>query len=153
MPYMAKDVAFGSIGFQPGFPSLSQFSCNPWSTSATSGACPTAPVALARERAALPATDVVRRAMLEVGAGPFDYNYAMAQGIVPASLAGISDDNLPMVGGLAGDCGCGCGGSCGLGDYGVPDFNAVMADPLAFLKSNLFPMALGAALLMLVKRR
>lgn len=122
---------------------MSVFSCNPWATDRVAGACPSSPVAVGREQAALPATEVVRRAMLEAGIGPLDYVAAMDRGVIPGELAGV-------------DCGCGCGGAgaCGgLGDYGVPDFSAVAADPLGFLKSNAFPMALGAALVLVLKRR
>jgi len=144
MPFVEKPVAFDSVDFLPGFPSLSVYGCNPWNRDLRAGACASPPSVVGREKAQLPATVAMSRAMLEAGIGPASFMSEMQRGIVPAALSG-----------------CGCGGSCGgcgddhggMGAYGLPDFSAVASDPFGYITSNLFPIALGAALVFMLKRK
>lgn len=122
MPLVKKPVAFDSINFLPGFPSLSRYQCNPWKIADSAGACADSPVNISREPNMLPASVFIQRAMLQAGVAPPAMKNMMARGIVPAALAGIvRQAHLHGSGGallgLGHDCGCGCGGhgDCGGG--------------------------------------
>lgn len=171
MPFLKKPVAFDSINFLPGFPSLSAFSCNPWDTGHVAGACASTPVQIARQPSTMPASTFMARAMLEAGVGAPKFDRMMRRGVVPAGMAGIVQQLRGIGGGgYAGDGGsigdgyritrlggggrgaggCGCGGKCGgcstdhshgLG-FALSD---ITADPMAWLSSNAIPLAIGAA--------
>jgi hypothetical protein len=167
MPFLRKPIAFDSINFQPGFPSLSVFSCNPWDTSRRlDGACASEPVQIARQQSTMPASFYIQRALIEAGAAPAAVNNMMKRGIVPAALAGIAGIRPQLRGlGWGGDGGsigdgntgatrlggCGCGGKtaggCGCGGHGLGDFSLtdITSDPMAWLKSNVVPLTVGAA--------
>lgn len=175
MPFVQKPVAFDSINFLPGFPSLSRFGCNPWNTGKVAGSCPDGPVNISREPIPVPASQYIARAMLQAGVAPPAYNNMFKRGIVPGQLAGImaqlrgignpggsgdggsiGDGNTgpTRLGGLGG---CGCGGSCGCGghDHGLGfALTDITSDPLGWLQSNAVPLAIGGALVFfLFKRR
>jgi hypothetical protein len=108
MPLIQKPVAFDSIDFLPGFPSLSKYDCNPWSTAFKAGACATPPTVIGRERNAnIYAGDIMARAIA-------------SSSNRPAQIEGL------------GGCGgkCGCAGKCGglghndsMGGIGSIDFS------------------------------
>ncbi len=133
MPLVARAVAFDSVGFLPGFPSDSAYQCDPWSTSRKMGGCADAPQVVGREAGTSQAGAAIARAIAEARGGSATVNLG----------------------------GCGCGGSCGgcgshehgLGDYGIPALSDVTGDPVGYLRSNAFPIVLGALAVYLIKKR
>lgn len=173
MPFIKKPVAFDSINFLPGFPSLSAYACNPWDSGKVAGACASTPVQIARQPSTMPASTFIARAMLEAGVAPPQLNNMMRRGVVPGALAGIARQHLKGMG-FASDGGssddgykmtrlgggCGCGGSCGgCGDdhkhggglgFALSD---ITSDPMAWLSANAVPLAIGAGLAYFIFKR
>lgn len=159
MPLMEKPVAFGSVNFLPGFPSLSVFGCNPWKQDMRAGACANPPSVIGREKAALPATDAMTRAMLEAGVGPDSFIADIQRGVMPAALSGVGGSGSASWehhhANEKGGCGCGgkCGG-CGGGLSGVAEtFAELTSDPMQFLQDNALAIALGAAVVWMLKKK
>lgn len=149
--YVDRPVAFDSINFLPGFPSDSVYQCDPWSTTRGEGACAGSPTVIGREQGVNPASMAIARAIAAARNAP---------------ASGLS--------GCGGSCGCGgtCGGGMGddggaygstsrshqhhhasIGDFGLPDFSTIAADPVGYLKGNAFPIVLGALAVYLIKRK
>lgn len=123
MIYAAKGPFWGSVGFTPGFPSLSQFGCDPNAVD-TPAACPLPPIVLGEQTAPFIS-------------GPAAIARAVAQGDAATNLS------------LAG-CGCGCGGSCGCGDGlgGIFDsFSTITSDPMGWAQDHWPGIAVGVGLL------
>ena len=180
MPLMERPVAFGSINFLPGFPSLSVFGCNPWKRDMKAGACANPPSTIGREKAALPATVAMTQAMLEAGVGPDSFISDIQRGVMPAALAGLgagsdgsimhhnrarggihalgaNDNGWEHHHGNEGGGGCGCGGTCGGRGGGLSglseSFTALTSDPMGFLQDNALAIAIGAAVVFMLKRK
>lgn len=127
MPLIQKPVAFDSINFLPGFPSLSRYGCNPWNRFNTAGACPSDPINVSNEPSpGMSASAYISRAMAEAGVSSPVIDRMVRSGVIPASLAGIVGQlgRKRMIVGLRGSGGAlieglgGGGGGASISDGG-----------------------------------
>jgi hypothetical protein len=171
MPLIKQPVAFDSLNYLPGFPSLSKFDCNPWATNVQEGACGNKLVDISRQSGTAPAQVAIQRALTAAGYGSGQSQFAQRRGIVPAALAGSGGSLLGLgftdryadiydgsmdssYSGFRGLGGCGCGGSggsCGCDDghhHGMGDISsdltAAIADPMTWAKNSILALAVGA---------
>jgi hypothetical protein len=158
MPFVAKPVDFDSINYLPGFPSLSKYDCDPFSWNKATGGCKTSPVAIGRERKGVIDAQALLAALQQTGAK------------APSILGGLGESmhrrvgtGIHGVGAASGSgslhrrrgMGCGCGGSCGgCGDKGLGQIDLTsMTGILSWLESNWMPLAIGAGVVWMLKRK
>lgn len=82
-----KPIAFESLDFLPGFPTLSKYTCNPWGTNFRAGACANPPQAVGRERMAPYGFDAMVQAIKAAGGVVPNYSGKMLAGLGAAEHA------------------------------------------------------------------
>lgn len=176
-----KPIAFESLDFLPGFPTLSKFACNPFSTNFRAGACANPPVAVGRERTPLNGWPAVTAAIRAAGGVVPSYTgiSGLAMGEKSARhhrdehlmLRGLGahdtgrhhyEGNWPSASTLRNDhpryqaphlSGCGCGGSCSSCSGSGLGFTLDPASIMSWVTANWMPLAVGGALVWFLKRR
>ena len=163
--YVQRPVEFDSINYLPGFPSLSVYSCDPFSWDTLTGGCAGGPVAIGREKAGV--NDATAMALAIVGAaakspvrlwssgsrggdrharpmhlsgqhGADHHHYVDARGSGGRRFAHLN--------------GCGCGGSCG--SCGGPmGLGFDMTTITTWLMANWMPLLIGGGVVRFLKRR
>lgn len=167
-----KPIAFESLDFLPGFPTLSKFACNPWSSNFKAGACANPPVAIGRERGPLNGWPAVQAAIRAAGGtvpsvtglgGGGRGGDRHIQRLRLSGAGGHADRHRADYGYQAGTLrndvpgyraklgGCGCGGSCGCGGGAGLGFDA--SSVTSWVTANWMPLAIGAAAVWFLKRR
>jgi hypothetical protein len=170
MPFVARPVDFDSINYLPGFPSISKYDCAPDSWNPLTGGCNNPPVSVGRERRGVIDAQALIAALQQAGAkapsilgglgsaGSYGYHRRVGTGIHGIGAAAGSG-SLHRRRGMGCGCGgsCGGGGGCGCGDkspmsLGQLDLTS-MAGIVTWLESNWMPLAIGAGVAWMLKRK
>jgi hypothetical protein len=169
MPFVAKPVDFDSINYLPGFPSLSKFSCDPFSWNALTGGCKTPPVAVGRERKGVIDANALLAALQQTGAkapsilgglgGPGGSGFHRRVGTGIHGVGGASGSGSLHSHRRGMGCGCGgsCGGGCGCGSKSAMGLGQIdltsMASIVSWRETNWMPLAIGAGVVWMLKRK
>lgn len=171
-----KPIAFESLDFLPGFPTLSKYTCNPFSTFYRAGACANPPQTVGRERTGPYGFDAMVQAIKAAGGVVPNYSGGMS-GLGKAGDRHIRHDHFISGLGASGRSdrharfttdltaasafrprhgteglgGCGCGGSCGGCGGGLGQFDA--SSIMSWISANWMPLAIGGAAVWFLKRR